>query len=66
MCIRDRNIPRASQVPTQRQGSVLVKDDSGTSVPVLVIKGRDPRAILARPVLRTDRLREDAVDQAVA
>eukprot|EP00969_Alexandrium_andersonii_P249124 11010396-Alexandrium_andersonii.AAC.1 len=44
----------------------LTKYDSGTSVAVLVIKDRDSRAILARPVLRKGRLRGDAVDQAVA
>eukprot|EP00969_Alexandrium_andersonii_P073764 3253946-Alexandrium_andersonii.AAC.1 len=44
----------------------LAKDDSDASVMVLVTKDRDSRAILARPVLRKGRLRDDTVDQAVA
>eukprot|EP00969_Alexandrium_andersonii_P249269 11016946-Alexandrium_andersonii.AAC.1 len=44
----------------------LTKDGSDTSLTVLVIKGRDSRAILAHPVLRKGRLHDDAVDQAVA
>eukprot|EP00969_Alexandrium_andersonii_P236383 10435930-Alexandrium_andersonii.AAC.1 len=44
----------------------LAKDGSETSLTVLVIKDRDSRAILAHPVLRKGRLREDTVDQAVA
>eukprot|EP00969_Alexandrium_andersonii_P327319 14463434-Alexandrium_andersonii.AAC.1 len=42
----------------------LTKDTSDTTLAVLVIKGRNSRAILARPVLRKGRLRDDAVDQA--
>eukprot|EP00969_Alexandrium_andersonii_P032903 1437045-Alexandrium_andersonii.AAC.1 len=42
------------------------KDTSQTTLTVLVIKDRDSRAILARPVLRKGRLRYDTVDQAVA
>eukprot|EP00969_Alexandrium_andersonii_P162075 7163372-Alexandrium_andersonii.AAC.1 len=44
----------------------LTKDTSGAILIVLAIKGRDSRAILARPVLRKGRLRDDTVDQAVA
>eukprot|EP00969_Alexandrium_andersonii_P199192 8796085-Alexandrium_andersonii.AAC.1 len=44
----------------------LTKDGSDTTLTVLVIKDRDSRAILARPVLRKGRLHEDTVDQAVA
>eukprot|EP00969_Alexandrium_andersonii_P134024 5928575-Alexandrium_andersonii.AAC.1 len=42
------------------------KDASETSLTVLALKDRDPRAILAHPVLRKGRLREDTVDQAVS
>eukprot|EP00969_Alexandrium_andersonii_P150962 6675305-Alexandrium_andersonii.AAC.1 len=41
----------------------LTKDGSETSLAVLVFKDRDSRAILAHPVLRNGRLREDIVDQ---
>eukprot|EP00969_Alexandrium_andersonii_P124636 5509308-Alexandrium_andersonii.AAC.1 len=44
----------------------LAKYGSDASLTVLVIEDRDSRAILARPVLRKGRLRDDAVDQAVA
>eukprot|EP00969_Alexandrium_andersonii_P336249 14862917-Alexandrium_andersonii.AAC.1 len=44
----------------------LTKDASGASLAVLVLKDRDPRAILAHPVLRKGRLHEDTVDQAVS
>eukprot|EP00969_Alexandrium_andersonii_P115636 5113684-Alexandrium_andersonii.AAC.1 len=44
----------------------LTKDGSETSLTVLVVEDRDSRAILARPVLRKGRLRDDTVDQAVA
>eukprot|EP00969_Alexandrium_andersonii_P102627 4530343-Alexandrium_andersonii.AAC.1 len=45
----------------------LTKDGSDTSLAVLVvIKDRESRAILARPVLCEGRLRDDTVDQAVA
>eukprot|EP00969_Alexandrium_andersonii_P279947 12375389-Alexandrium_andersonii.AAC.1 len=44
----------------------LTRDGSDASLTVLVIKGRDSRAILARPVLRMGRLRDGAVDQAAA
>eukprot|EP00969_Alexandrium_andersonii_P105034 4634508-Alexandrium_andersonii.AAC.1 len=39
----------------------LTKDGSGTSLTVLALKDRNSRAILARPVLRKGRLREDTV-----
>eukprot|EP00969_Alexandrium_andersonii_P114114 5045081-Alexandrium_andersonii.AAC.1 len=42
----------------------LTKDTSDATLTVLVIKDRDSRAILARPVLRKGRLRDDTVDQA--
>eukprot|EP00969_Alexandrium_andersonii_P226930 10021004-Alexandrium_andersonii.AAC.1 len=45
---------------------LLAKDASETSLTVLVLKDRDTRAILAHPVLRKGRLREDTVDQAVS
>eukprot|EP00969_Alexandrium_andersonii_P329521 14561748-Alexandrium_andersonii.AAC.1 len=44
----------------------LTKDGSETSLTVLIIKDRDSRAILAHPVLRKGRLRDDTEDQAVA
>eukprot|EP00969_Alexandrium_andersonii_P279244 12342540-Alexandrium_andersonii.AAC.1 len=44
----------------------LAKDTSGETLAVLVIKDRDSRAILARPVSRKGRLREYVVDQAIA
>eukprot|EP00969_Alexandrium_andersonii_P217762 9619227-Alexandrium_andersonii.AAC.1 len=44
----------------------LTKDGSDASLTVLVIKDRDSRAILARPVLRKGRLHDDAVGQAAA
>eukprot|EP00969_Alexandrium_andersonii_P037487 1643226-Alexandrium_andersonii.AAC.1 len=46
----------------------LTKDtsDTTTTLTALVIKDRNSRAILARPVLRKGRLRDDAVGQAVA
>eukprot|EP00969_Alexandrium_andersonii_P238406 10523109-Alexandrium_andersonii.AAC.1 len=44
----------------------LTKDGSDASLTVLVIKDRDPRAILAHSVLCKGRLRDDTVDQAVA
>eukprot|EP00969_Alexandrium_andersonii_P112836 4987464-Alexandrium_andersonii.AAC.1 len=44
----------------------LAEDGSGALVAVLVIKGRGPRAILARPASRKGGLRDDAVGQAVA
>eukprot|EP00969_Alexandrium_andersonii_P028846 1259463-Alexandrium_andersonii.AAC.1 len=44
----------------------FAKDGSDASLTVLVIKDRDSRAILARPVLRKGRLRDDAVGQAAA
>eukprot|EP00969_Alexandrium_andersonii_P318783 14081939-Alexandrium_andersonii.AAC.1 len=44
----------------------LAQDGSGASLTVLVIKDRDSRAILAHPVLRKGRLRDDSVGQAVA
>eukprot|EP00969_Alexandrium_andersonii_P202256 8937064-Alexandrium_andersonii.AAC.1 len=67
------NIPRASALHGTRAAPEVAmgycfftKDDSGTSATVLVIKDRASRAILARPALRKGRLRDDAVDQAVA
>eukprot|EP00969_Alexandrium_andersonii_P029485 1286961-Alexandrium_andersonii.AAC.1 len=42
----------------------LAKDTSGATLTALVVKDRDSRATLARPVLREGRLRDDAVDQA--
>eukprot|EP00969_Alexandrium_andersonii_P085796 3782220-Alexandrium_andersonii.AAC.1 len=42
------------------------KDGIDASSTVLVIKDRDSRATLARPVLCKGRLRDDAVDQAAA
>eukprot|EP00969_Alexandrium_andersonii_P293404 12968722-Alexandrium_andersonii.AAC.1 len=42
----------------------LTKDGSGVTVPVLVVKDRSSRAILAHPVLREGRTFEDTVDQA--
>eukprot|EP00969_Alexandrium_andersonii_P280495 12401126-Alexandrium_andersonii.AAC.1 len=44
----------------------LTKDGSDASWTVLVVKDRDSRAILARPVLCKGRLRDDTVGQAVA
>eukprot|EP00969_Alexandrium_andersonii_P268566 11868381-Alexandrium_andersonii.AAC.1 len=46
--------------------SFLAMDGSDASLAVLVIKGRDSRAILARPVLRRGRLRGGAVGQVAA
>eukprot|EP00969_Alexandrium_andersonii_P178904 7909669-Alexandrium_andersonii.AAC.1 len=42
------------------------KDGSDVSVTVLVLTDRASRAILARPVLRKGRLREDAAGQCPA
>eukprot|EP00969_Alexandrium_andersonii_P173082 7650671-Alexandrium_andersonii.AAC.1 len=42
----------------------LAKDASDATLTVLVIKDRTSRAILAHPVLRKGRLRDDTVDQA--
>eukprot|EP00969_Alexandrium_andersonii_P142846 6315023-Alexandrium_andersonii.AAC.1 len=65
------NTPRASALPGEHTVPEVAmdycfrtKDGSETSLVVLVIKGRDSRAILARPVLCKGRLREDTVDQA--
>eukprot|EP00969_Alexandrium_andersonii_P228360 10084944-Alexandrium_andersonii.AAC.1 len=67
-CVRGRmsNTPRASSVPGGHavpevaMGSCfLTKDGSGTSLTVLAIKDREPRAILARPVLCKGRLHDD-------
>eukprot|EP00969_Alexandrium_andersonii_P319258 14103335-Alexandrium_andersonii.AAC.1 len=67
------NVPRASALPGEHAvpevgmgDCFLTQDGSDTSLTVLVIKGRDSRAILARLVLCKGRLRGDAVDQAVA
>eukprot|EP00969_Alexandrium_andersonii_P042504 1865141-Alexandrium_andersonii.AAC.1 len=62
------DIPRSSAlqgdhtVPEVATGDCFfAKDDSDASATALVIKDRDSRAILARPVLRTESLRDDAV-----
>eukprot|EP00969_Alexandrium_andersonii_P245819 10863807-Alexandrium_andersonii.AAC.1 len=67
------NLPRSSapagarEVPEVAMGyCFLAKDTSDETLTALVIKDRDSRAILARPMLRKGRLRDDAVDQAVA
>eukprot|EP00969_Alexandrium_andersonii_P164187 7256697-Alexandrium_andersonii.AAC.1 len=67
------NLPRASAPPgthaapeVAMDSCFLVKDGGDMSVTALVIKDRESRAILAHPVLRKGRLRDDAVDQAVA
>eukprot|EP00969_Alexandrium_andersonii_P007154 312179-Alexandrium_andersonii.AAC.1 len=44
----------------------LTTDGSDTSLTVLVFKDRGSKVILAHPVLRKGRLRDDTVDQAVA
>eukprot|EP00969_Alexandrium_andersonii_P124222 5489143-Alexandrium_andersonii.AAC.1 len=44
----------------------LAKGGSDASLTALVTKDRDSKAILARPVLRKVRSRDDVVDQAVA
>eukprot|EP00969_Alexandrium_andersonii_P179397 7931539-Alexandrium_andersonii.AAC.1 len=44
----------------------LAKDTSEATLAVLVVKDRNSRALLARPVLRKGCLRDDTVDQAVA
>eukprot|EP00969_Alexandrium_andersonii_P022765 996405-Alexandrium_andersonii.AAC.1 len=44
----------------------LTEGASDATLTVLAIKGRDSWAILAHPVLREGRLRDDTVDQAVA
>eukprot|EP00969_Alexandrium_andersonii_P182610 8068785-Alexandrium_andersonii.AAC.1 len=60
------NTPHASALPGEHTVPevamdicFLTKDGSETSLTVLVIKDRGSRAILARPVLRKGRLRED-------
>eukprot|EP00969_Alexandrium_andersonii_P202482 8946534-Alexandrium_andersonii.AAC.1 len=67
------NIPRSSALPgthavpeVAMDSWFLAKDGRGASLAVLVVKDRGSRAILAHPVLRKGRLRDDAVDQAVA
>eukprot|EP00969_Alexandrium_andersonii_P170597 7541777-Alexandrium_andersonii.AAC.1 len=67
------NLPRSS-APAGAQGVPAVAmnycfptmDTSDATITVLVIKDRDSRAILARPVLCKGSLRDDAVDPAVA
>eukprot|EP00969_Alexandrium_andersonii_P281489 12443647-Alexandrium_andersonii.AAC.1 len=44
----------------------LTENTSDATLTVLVIKDRGSRAILAHPVLRKGRLRDDTVDEAVA
>eukprot|EP00969_Alexandrium_andersonii_P226880 10018975-Alexandrium_andersonii.AAC.1 len=65
------NTPHASALPGEHAMPevamgycFLTRDGSDASLTVLVIKGRDSRAILAHPVLRKGRLRDDAVGQA--
>eukprot|EP00969_Alexandrium_andersonii_P291307 12876992-Alexandrium_andersonii.AAC.1 len=65
------NLPRSSAPAGAREAPeaamdyrFLAKDTSDEALTVLVIKGRTSCAILARPVLRKGRLRDDAVDQA--
>eukprot|EP00969_Alexandrium_andersonii_P067986 2998935-Alexandrium_andersonii.AAC.1 len=60
------NLPRSSasagtrDVPEVAMGyCFLTKDTSETTLTVLVIKVRDSRAIMAHPVLRKGRLRDD-------
>eukprot|EP00969_Alexandrium_andersonii_P251799 11128243-Alexandrium_andersonii.AAC.1 len=57
--------PGTRSVPEAAMGyCFLAKDASETSLTVLVLKDRDSRAVLAHPVLRKGRLREDTVEQA--
>eukprot|EP00969_Alexandrium_andersonii_P159058 7026958-Alexandrium_andersonii.AAC.1 len=65
------NLPHASALPGEHtvpevamDYCFLAKDGRGTSLTVLVIKDRNSKAILAHPVLRKGRLRDDAVGQA--
>eukprot|EP00969_Alexandrium_andersonii_P307007 13572137-Alexandrium_andersonii.AAC.1 len=67
------NTPHASALPGEHtvpevatDYCFLTKDGSDTSLTVLVVKGRDSKAILAHPVLREGRLHDDTVDQAAA
>eukprot|EP00969_Alexandrium_andersonii_P080767 3560466-Alexandrium_andersonii.AAC.1 len=67
------NLPRSSAPAGAREVPevamdycFLTKDTSDATLIALVIKDRDSRAILARPMLRKGRLRDDTVDQAVA
>eukprot|EP00969_Alexandrium_andersonii_P035330 1547950-Alexandrium_andersonii.AAC.1 len=67
------NLPRSSAPAGAREAPEVAmdycfpaKDTSDKTLMVLVTKDRDSRAILARPVLRRGRLRDDTVDQAVA
>eukprot|EP00969_Alexandrium_andersonii_P167824 7419319-Alexandrium_andersonii.AAC.1 len=67
------NLPRSSAPTGTRDVPEVAmdycfptKDTSETTLTVLVIKDRDSRAILAHPVLRKGRLRDETVDQAVA
>eukprot|EP00969_Alexandrium_andersonii_P161639 7143944-Alexandrium_andersonii.AAC.1 len=60
------NVPHASALPGGHTAPevamdycFLTKDGSDMSLTVLVIKGRDSRAILAHPVLCKGRLRDD-------
>eukprot|EP00969_Alexandrium_andersonii_P031119 1358119-Alexandrium_andersonii.AAC.1 len=60
-------LPGEYTVPEVAAGSCfLAKDGSDASLTVLAIKDRDSKAILAHPVLRKGRLRDDTVGQAVA
>eukprot|EP00969_Alexandrium_andersonii_P059641 2626919-Alexandrium_andersonii.AAC.1 len=65
------NTPRASSVPGEHSVPEVAvdycfptKDGSDASLTVLVTKDREPRAILAHPVLCEGRLHDDTVDQA--
>eukprot|EP00969_Alexandrium_andersonii_P140580 6217982-Alexandrium_andersonii.AAC.1 len=67
------NVPRSSALPGEHtvlevatDYCFLATDGSDTSSTVLVTKDRNSRAILAHPVLRKGRLRDDTVGQAVA
>eukprot|EP00969_Alexandrium_andersonii_P192881 8520296-Alexandrium_andersonii.AAC.1 len=67
------NAPHASALPGERtvpevamDYCFLAKDGSDTSLTVLVTKDRGSKAILAHPVLRKGRLRDDTVGQAAA
>eukprot|EP00969_Alexandrium_andersonii_P237402 10479933-Alexandrium_andersonii.AAC.1 len=65
MCIRDSTL-RASALPGEHTAPevamgycFLTKDGRDTTLTVLVINDRGSKAILAHPVLRKGRLRDD-------
>eukprot|EP00969_Alexandrium_andersonii_P284707 12585372-Alexandrium_andersonii.AAC.1 len=69
MCIRDSAsaLPGEHAVPeVATDYCFLAKDGSDTTLTVLVIEDWGSEAILAHPVLRKGRLRDDTVDQAAA